>query len=136
MADTYRKHRADKIVLVGSMSLLLLWGCGAPPTQASDLANKIVQLMDKHLPELGQTIITEEICAFVTESSLKTASEELSELRPQTWAAGVGHPSAPTGSLRVEFSRGAQFLRNQYLLIYVSDKHEYCEAKIENRSGL
>jgi hypothetical protein len=125
-----------KLLLVGSLSLLLLTGCGAPPNPAGDLGNKIVQLMDKYLPELGLTIITEEICAIVTESSLQKASEELSQLNPQTWTTGVGHPSAPSGSFRAEFSRDAQFLRNQYLLIYVSDEHKYCEAKLENVPGL
>lgn len=125
-----------KLFLVASLSLLLLTGCGAPPNPDGDLANKIVQLMDKYLPELGLTIITGEICAFVTENSLQKASEELSELNPQTWTAGVGHPSAPSGSFRARFSRNAQFLRNQYLLIYVSDEDKYCEAKIENVSGL
>lgn len=125
-----------KLFLVGSLSLLLLTGCGAPSIPAGDLANKIVQLMDKYLPKQGVTIITDEICAFVTESSLQEASEELRELKPQIWTAGVGHPSAPSGSLRAAFSRGAQFLRSQYLLIYVSDEQEYCEAKIENGSAL
>ena len=103
---------------------------------SSDLAKKIVQLMDKYLPELGLTIVTDEICNFATERSLQKASDELKELSPQTWSAGVGHPLAPTGSFRVEFSRDAQFLRNQHLLIYVSDEHQYCEAKIENVPGL
>lgn len=125
-----------KLFLVASLSLLLLTGCGAPPNPDGDLANKIPQLMDKYLPELGLTIITGEICAFVTESSLQKASEELRELNPQTWTAGVGHLSTPSGSFRAEFSRDAQFLRNQYLRIYVSDEHKYCEAIIENLSGL
>ena len=128
--------RLLKLFLVGSLSLLLLTGCGAPPNPDGDLANRIVQLMDKYLPERGLTIITEEICAFVTETSLQKASEELSELNSQTWTAGVGHPSAPSGSFRAEFSRDAQFLRNQYLRIYVSDEHKYCEAIIDNVSGL
>lgn len=125
-----------KLFLVGSLPLLLLAGYGASPTPVGNFSYKIVQLMDKYLTELGVTVITDEICALVTENSLYRAVEDLGELNPQIWTAGVGHPSAPSGSLRAEFSRDAQFLRNQNLLIYVSDKHKFCEAKIENVPGL
>jgi len=107
----------------------------ANPAQADDLAKSIVRLMDQYLPQFGVTLITDEICDLVSETALLQAAKALPELDPQTWTAGVGHPLAPLGSLRARFTRDAQFLRNQYLLIYVSDQQDYCEAKIENVSG-
>ena len=104
--------------------------------ESRELATSIVQLMDKYLPQLGVTIITDEICHLVSERALREAADDLTELTPKTWTAGAGDPLAPSGSLRARFSRNAQFLRNQYLLIYTSDDHKYCEAKIENVPGL
>ena len=106
------------------------------PIDRGELASGIVRLMDEHISRLGFTLITDEICPLVTETYLLEAAAELPELSPQTWTAGMGHPLAPSGSLRADFSRNAQFLRNQHLLIFVSDEHDYCEAKIENVSGL
>jgi len=111
-------------------------GCAPTPNPSSALARKIVQLMDEYLPKRGLTIITGEICDLVSETSLNQAIGELGTLRPETWKAGVGYPQTPLGSLRARFSRDSQFLYNQDLLIYVSDKDQYCEAKIENVFGL
>jgi hypothetical protein len=92
--------------------------------------------MDEHLPKLGLTIITEDICDLVSETSLREAFGELGTFSPEMWKAGVGYPKTPSGSLRAEFSRDSQFLYSQHLLISVSDKDQYCEAKIENVFGL
>ncbi|SFD24452.1 hypothetical protein [Devosia psychrophila] len=131
----------DKAVLtIVAGSAILLFGstfvsAQAMPSKGEDLPAAIVRLMDKYRPALGITIITGEICDTVTERSLHEASESLGFLTPEIWTAGFGHPLAPKGALRAKFSRDAQFLRNQHLLIFVNDAYDYCEAKIENVSG-
>ena len=91
--------------------------------------------MDEYLPNIGVIIITDKICDLVSETSLKEAFGELGSLSPEIWKAGAGFPKTPLGSLRAAFSGDSKFLYNQKLLIVVSDKDQYCEAKIDNVSG-